>query len=506
MRARSVQFAVVREDPAIEADVIRRLDVRRALLIASGGCTALSLMVSFPRLDLTLVDRNAAQLDLVRRKLDILPSVDAASRRRQFNIGTADPTGLNACGNFQLPSGLGVDRSLMSNGGFSVDIQGTVEPGFSRVRDAFARNFEDLNESGAAVSVYRHGRKVVDLWAGVADSPASDAWAEDTLVTVFSTTKGATAIAALMLADRGALDLDAPVARYWPEFAAAGKERIPVRMILGHQVGLPVVDAHLTFEDVLAGEPVVRALAAQRPIWEPGSKHGYHGLTYGWLVGEVVRRVTGMSLGRFFASEIARPLGLDFWIGLPEAEERRVAPVVDGPPPTDPATLRLMASLSEPGSLFWRMGTMNGAIPFGESSVAGVYNLRRVHAAEIPAANGITTARSLAKLYAATLAEVDGIRLFGPETLRRALEVTSEGPDALLGVDIRFGLGFGRDGGDVRLLGPGSYGHGGAGGSFGFADPPSGIAFGYVMKQMGSSLVIDPRAERLIDAVRESIR
>jgi CubicO group peptidase (beta-lactamase class C family) len=339
----------------------------------------------------------------------------------------------------------------------------------------------------------------------VAGSPASAEWTEDTLAVVFSTTKGATAIAALMLADRGALDLDAPVARYWPEFAAAGKERIPVTMLLNHQAGLPIVDATLTFDDVLAGAPVVRALAAQRPVWEPGSKHGYHGLTYGWLVGELVRRVTGTSLGRFFASEVARPLGLDFWIGLPEAEERRVAPVVDGPPPTDPATLKLMAALAQPGSLFWRMGTMNGAIPLG-ASVASVYNSRPVHAAELPAANGITTARSLARLYAATMAEVDGIRLFGPKTLRRALEVTSEGADALLGVRIRYGLGFGCDGGDVRLLGPGSYGHAGAGGSVGFADPPSGIAFGYVMKQMGSSLLIDPRAERLIDAVRESLQ
>src|SRR5262245_39479838 len=153
-----------------------------------------------------------------------------------------------------------------------IDVKGTVEPRFARVRDAFVRNFEDLNETGAAVSVYHRGRKVVDLWAGVAESAASAEWAEDTLVPVFSTTKGATAITALMLADRGALDLDAPVARYWPEFAVAGKERIPVSQILRHQAGLPVVDAALAFEDVLAGEPVVRALAAQRPIWEPGSR------------------------------------------------------------------------------------------------------------------------------------------------------------------------------------------------------------------------------------------
>jgi CubicO group peptidase (beta-lactamase class C family) len=386
-----------------------------------------------------------------------------------------------------------------------IDVKGTVEPRFAKVRDAFARNFEDLNENGAAVSVYHHGRKVVDLWAGVAGSAASLEWSEDTLVPVFSTTKGATAIAALVLADRGALDLDAPVARYWPEFAAAGKERIPVAMILNHQAGLPVVDAPLTFDDVLAGEPVVRALAAQRPIWELGSRHGYHGLTYGWLVGELVRRVTGTSLGRFFANEVARPLGLDFWIGLPEAEEHRVAPVIDAPPPADPVMIERMSALSDPGSLFWRMGTLNGAIPLG-ASVANVYNSRRVHAAEWPAANGITTARSLARLYAASMAEVDGIRLFGPKTLGRALEVTSEGMDALLGVRTRFGLGFGRDGGDIRLLGPDSYGHAGAGGSVGFADPPSGIAFGYVMKQMGASLLIDPRAARLFDAVRESIR
>ena len=386
----------------------------------------------------------------------------------------------------------------------AIAVEGSTHPRFAHVREAFARNFEDLNEKGAAVSVVHRGETVVDLWGGAVGSAASADWAEDTLEIVFSTTKGATAICALMLVDRGELDLDAPVARYWPEFAAGGKERIPVRQILEHQAGLPVVDAQLTFEDVLAGEPVARALAAQAPIWEPGTRHGYHGLTYGWLVGELVHRVSGKSLGEFFRTEVARPLGLDFWIGLPETEERRVAPFLEASPPADPAVLQQMAALFAPGALFRRMITMNDAIPMGAGS-DNVYNSRKVHAAELPAVNGITTARSLARLYAATLREVDGVRLFGPKTQRRALEVTSTGADAVLPIRTRFGLGFMCDGPDMRMLGPDSYGHPGAGGSIGFADPAADVAFGYVMNQHGASLVIDERARRLIDAVAASI-
>ena len=215
-------------------------------------------------------------------------------------------------------------------------IEGATAPGFDAVREAFATNFTDGAEIGAALSVYLHGEKVVDLWGGVADPQEARPWQRDTLQAVYSTTKGATSACALLLAQRGELDLDAPVAAYWPEFAAEGKRDIPVRWLLTHQAGLPALDRPLALADALAWDPMAEALAAQRPSWIPGTEHGYHALTYGWLVGEVVRRVSGRSLGTFFRTEIAEPLGLDFWIGLPKPEEHRVARIIEPGPDTQP--------------------------------------------------------------------------------------------------------------------------------------------------------------------------
>ncbi len=208
------------------------------------------------------------------------------------------------------------------------EIDGWVAPGFEPVRDTFRANFERHGEVGAAVAFYVEGRPVVDLWGGLADPAKDRPWTEDTLQLVFSTTKGATAACANLLAQRGQLDIDAPVATYWPEFAQAGKASIPVRWILCHKAGLPWVDATMTLEEALSWEPVVRALEVQEPAWEPGTAHGYHATTYGWLVGEVVRRIDGRSLGRFWADEIAGPLGLEWWIGLPEELHHRVAPLI----------------------------------------------------------------------------------------------------------------------------------------------------------------------------------
>jgi len=328
-------------------------------------------------------------------------------------------------------------------------------------------------------------------------------WKENTPAVVFSTTKGATAICAMMLVDQKRLDIDAPVAQYWPEFAAGGKADIPVRMLLNHQAGLPVVDAPLTRAQVLEVTPVVDALAKQAPVWEPGSRHGYHALTYGWLVGELVRRITGKTIGRFFKDEVAEPLGLDFWIGLPADIEPRVARLVTAPPPTDPAILAQMAAFFGPDTLAGRALSMNGAMTGapGES----IFNLPEVHRSEIPAANGITTARSLSRLYAACIGTVKGTRLFGKRTLDKALKIQSDAPDAVLGLRTTFGLGFMRTGPELQMLGPNSFGHAGAGGSLGFGDFDSGVAFGYVMNQMGSGLLIDPRAARLIGAVRDCL-
>ncbi len=386
-------------------------------------------------------------------------------------------------------------------------VAGEVAPGWEPVRPAFEENFSVRGDLGAAVCVYRDGLPVVDLWGGTADTGSGRPYRHDTLQLIFSSTKGAVALCAALLAERGELDVDAPVAAYWPEFAAAGKAGIPVGWLLDHRAGLPAVDAHLALEDILTWDPIVGALADQAPLWEPGTAHGYHALTFGWLVGEVVRRVSGRSVGQYFRDEIARPLGLRFWIGLPEEEEDRVAPLtmsLDHLAGMDPAALERLAQQFAPGGLATRALFLEGA--FGSLSPGdGPFNRRDVHAAEVPAANGITDARSLARMYAATIGEVDGVRLLDPATLARLTTVRSDGPDLVLGVDSRFGLGMMLDGEFSPFLGAGGFGHYGAGGSVGFAHPASGVAFGYVMDQMRVGLNGDDRTLALLDAVRSCL-
>ena len=277
-----------------------------------------------------------------------------------------------------------------------MNVDGIVEPGFERVRDAFVRNFDEHGDVGAGFCLHVEGRKVVDVWGGVADEATNEPYGESTLQLVFSTTKGATAACANLLMQRGLLDIDAPVVTYWPEFGAAGKENIPVRWLLCHKAGLPVIDKRLSLAEVLAWDPVIAALSVQEPVWEPGTAHGYHALTFGWLVGEVVRRIDGRSLGTFFADEIAKPLGLEFWIGLPESEEHRVAPLIGNLlPEGDVPNEELRALIEEftgPDSVLGRALTLNGAFDMD------CWNDRAVHAAEIGAANGITDARSLSRL------------------------------------------------------------------------------------------------------------
>ena len=383
-------------------------------------------------------------------------------------------------------------------------INGYVAPGFERVKDAFSANFEKHGEVGAAFCLYHRGKKVVDLWGGVADVDSGRPWAEDSIVLVFSSTKGATAICAHLLAQRGELDLDAPVARYWPEFAAGGKQDIPVRWLLSHRVGLPIFDEPLTIEEFLAWAPPVKALAAQSPVWEAGTAHGYHAGTYGWLVGEVIRRISGKSVGTFFADEVAGPLGLDFWIGLPESEESRVVPVIsvdlqEGEMDQEAVTQRrrdLLEAARDPDSLLGKAATTTPLDP----------NTREYHAAEIPAGNGITDARSLARMYASLIGDgVDGVRLLSDETVENAIAEESNGRDEVLQIATRFGLGFSLDQ-EGSLGQEGAFGHSGAGGSLGFADPKAGIGFGYVMNQMQLVAGDDPRTLTLIAAAHESLK
>src|SRR5688572_29339414 len=231
------------------------------------------------------------------------------------------------------------------------EVEGFVESGFEGVRAAFRTNFEQHGEVGAAFALHVEGKKVVDIWGGTADVKTSRPYAEDTLQLVFSTTKGATAMCANLLIERGLLDVDAPVAQYWPEFAQNGKENIPVRMLLNHQAGLYTVDTAPAYADTLRWDPIIEALAAQKPLWEPGTAHGYHALTYGWLVGEVVRRITGKSIGAFFQEEFAKPLGIEFWIGLPKEQHERVAPLVAAEAPEDPAAKALAEQFMGPDTV-----------------------------------------------------------------------------------------------------------------------------------------------------------
>jgi CubicO group peptidase (beta-lactamase class C family) len=387
------------------------------------------------------------------------------------------------------------------------NIDGLIEPGFELVRDAFAHNFEVGREGGAAFCLHVDGRKVVDLWGGWSDRAQTKPYGPDTLQLVFSTTKGATAMCANLLAQRGELDLDAPVTKYWPEFGQAGKEDVLVRWLLTHQVGLPAVDVTLTPEEAQSWDPAVEALAAQAPFWEPGTAHGYHAITYGWLIGELVRRVTGTTIGSFFATEFADPLGLEFWIGLPAENEHRVSPVFGGgvalpteagaTPPADDASTLLARALNAAGAF----------------SAPGWMNDPAWHAAEVPAANGITNATSLSRLYAGVIGTVEGgpsHSLLTKEQVDEARTVRTFGADQVFltggfPMEQKIGQGFWLSSPFAPFGGEGSFGHTGAGGSFGYADPENGLAVGYVMNKMSASVVGDPRARRLTKACYASI-
>jgi CubicO group peptidase (beta-lactamase class C family) len=385
-----------------------------------------------------------------------------------------------------------------------VDVQGTCDPRFDPVRQAFASNFEELGEVGAAVAVHVDGQPVVDLWAGVADVEADKAWQEDTLALVFSTTKGWTAACALLLWERGELDLDAPVADVWPEFGAAGKQSVTTRQLLSHQAGLPAFDDPVTVGECHDLDSVVARLAAQTPRWEPGTAHGYHAITFGWLVGEVIRRVDGRTVGRFFAEEVAEPLGLEAYIGLPADLHPRVAKLlpidINKLSPQlldDPKTQAIAAKILDSESLTFKVFT-------NPPVLAGVdeFNSTSMYAAEWPAANGITTARSLSKLYG----ELACNRILSSATLDAAETPQVEGPDRVLVLETRFGLGFALPS-EVVSYGPTGtgFGHDGAGGSVGFADRRARVGFGYVMNQMSMSLGTDERVRNLTHALYSAL-
>lgn len=379
-------------------------------------------------------------------------------------------------------------------------VHGHADEGWGAVADAFARNFTEHGDVGAACAVYVDGRAVVDLWGGLADREAARPWAGDTLGITFSTTKGVTAVVCNRLVEQGLLDPETPVAAYWPEFAANGKAAITVGDVLSHRAALAHCEGTFTLDEVMAVEPVVRALAAQAPNWDPGAGHGYHARTYGWLTGEIVRRVTGVSLGTWFARELAAPLDLDFFIGLPEALEPRVARLY--PPAADAGLQALIdQAMADPDT--WLGKVMSG--PSGLFRYDDMWNTRPLHATEMPSSNGIGDARSLARLYAACVGEITtptgGFRALTDATVDRATVLRAEGTDVVLGMPTAFGLGFT---GPVMLppgVGPRAFGHAGAGGSLGFADRDARLGFGYVMNQMQLGMTGDARTATLVGAV-----
>jgi len=396
------------------------------------------------------------------------------------------------------PYGRAMSEWLQSHGG----VHGHVAGGFEPVAQAFVDNFAERNETGASVCVYVDGERVAHLWGGAANHKTQEPWREESATVVFSTTKGATAICVAKLVQEGKLDYDATVATYWPEFASNGKGDVTVGQLMSHQAGLTYADPPLPLEEILKVAPVVETLGAQPPQWEPGSTHGYHALTYGWLAGELVRRADGRTVGRYFAEEVAEPLGLDFWIGLPESQEWRVARLRGAPRPTGDE-LELMRKVAGPGTNGGRALLMDGAF----APVDGVdpFRTRPVRASEIPAANGVTNAASVARMYAATIGEVDGVRLLDAATVDAARAERVFGPDESLVLPTRFGYGFMLHCDALVLTQDGAFGHYGAGGSLGFADPATGMAFGYVMNQMGGGIASDPRAVALLQAAHSCL-
>lgn len=386
-------------------------------------------------------------------------------------------------------------------------IHGTCDPQFERVREVFAENFERRSELGAGVAVTLNGKMVVDLWGGHLDSKKATPWERDTLVNVYSTTKGITALCAHRLADQGLLDFDAPVAKYWPEFAAEGKENIPVRWLLSHEAGLPAVRKVLPAEHLFEFETMAAHLAAEKPWWEPGTKHGYHAVTFGWLVGEVIRRISGKTPGAYFASEIGGPLKADFHIGMDASMHGRVGrmkPAAMGmkPPAGQPDLMSIM--MKDP------TGVTGRAFMNPPSMVRpGVVNTPEWRSAELPAANGHATARALATVYGcASGADFGGYRIFSDAQLPHCCEEQVSGPDEVLTIDTRISLGFmmSQDRPCASFgAGERNFGHPGAGGSVAFADPDAKIGFGYVMNRMGASIIIDERPDALMTALYECL-
>jgi CubicO group peptidase (beta-lactamase class C family) len=371
--------------------------------------------------------------------------------------------------------------------------EGYVHDRFAAVRAAFDANLQSGADVGASFCATQEGEVGVDLWGGWADEAKTRPWEKDTIVNVYSTTKTMTFLCALIVADRGELDFDAPVARYWPEFAANGKADVKVSHLMAHSAGLSGWREKITIADLYDCDKVTALLAAQAPLWEPGTKSGYHAVTQGYLVGEVIRRITGKSLGTFFREEIAEPLGADFWIGLPASEDHRVADLI--PPPPGGAL----------GEMEW---DEIGKITFTNPNVdVAETRTRAWRGAEIPAAGGTGNARSIARIHAilANGGVAQGKRFLSEAGCRKALEVQIEGDDLIFKAPAKFGMGFGLPGPQVPFPHPNTLFWGGYGGSLAIIDMDAHTSFGYAMNKMGGGTVGDARGFSMLMAMWQAL-
>jgi CubicO group peptidase (beta-lactamase class C family) len=385
------------------------------------------------------------------------------------------------------------------------DIQGRVGAGYEAVAEAFAAAFDGRPSMGAALSIRVRGEEVAGLWGGVADERDGTPWTSNTSSVIFSCTKGLMSILLARLVQEGRLDYDAPVTRYWPEFGEAGKVRVTVRELVSHKAGLSAPRRDWTLEEMLDWDVATRLLAAQSPLWAPGSGYAYHALTHGWLTGELVRRITGQGPGTYFADLVSRPLAASAWIGLPADHAAPVAHLQVG---DDLGTLWEAEAGRDTGSRpnwGYRAMTLGAALPAALATIDGGFNDDRVRRAEIPGAGGIATADALAAIWSATVCETHGVRLLDPDIVAVATATETAGPPVFDPVPpySRWGMGFQLDSEARRYLTASSFGHDGAGGQVGFADPVHEVGFGFVTNWMEGTG--DGRATAVIDALRSLI-
>ncbi len=399
-------------------------------------------------------------------------------------------------------------------------VNGYCDDRFIEARKIFEKSLEDGFELGGAICLEVKGEKVLDLWGGHKDQDRTEAWEENTIVNVYSTTKGIAAICLLQLIEKGLIDIEKPVSNYWPEFSQNGKEDIPVKYLFCHKSGLCGVKEPLEAGAFSDWDLICNQLAKQEPLWEPGSAHGYHAITYGHLVGELLKRVDGRTIGTYFKEEIAEPLDLDFWIGLPDSEFDRVSDIYPSKPSSFQFLFPLLAKLPK----FLLPGPTKFLVDFGDTSkpVGAAFNnppivsnngmeanTKKWRNAEIPAANGHGTARSIAKLYGvlANGGSLDDLYILSPDTIEMGRTTQADGKDLVLGgMHTRFGLGFMLGTENISMgPNPDAFGHGGAGGSLGFADPDNNISLGFVMNQMHPGITAWKTATDVAESVYKEL-